>query len=71
MNQKAKRQDYLSIDAFKSDMELMRKNAEQYNGINNAISDLARNLEVITENAINSDEYRDRITEAIEKINLN
>ena len=52
-------------------MELMRKNAEQYNGINNAISDLARNLEVITENAINSDEYRDRITEAIEKINLN
>ena len=71
MNQKAKRQEYLSIKAFKDDMALMRKNAEQYNGVNNAISDLARSLEAQAENACNSEEHRERITEASQKIKMN
>ena len=68
MNQKAKRQEYRSIQAFKDDMALMRRNAEQYNGLNNAISDLARQLEDIADDACNSDEHRDKIVEALHKI---
>lgn len=45
MKQKARRTEYLTIDAFKDDMLLLRKNAETFNGLQSFISELARNLE--------------------------
>lgn len=45
MKQKAKREEYVSIDAYKEDMLLLRNNAERFNGPNNFISALARDLE--------------------------
>lgn len=58
MSQKAKRQEYSTIEAFKDDMRLLRCNAEQYNGVHNAIAQAARDLEAVAENASTSTRYR-------------
>lgn len=44
MKTKAKREDYLNRDSFLEDLELMAQNAETYNGIDNPISLIARDL---------------------------
>jgi hypothetical protein len=70
MSQRAKRQEYGSIQAFKDDMLLMRNNAEQYNGLHDLLAQTARQLEAVAQDAIVSPEYKDAIEEAMEKINL-
>ena len=65
MKQKAKREEYVSIDAFKDDMLLLRDNAERFNGPNNFISALARDLEQTALNCISSQEYSEQIEAAM------
>lgn len=57
MKQKARRSEYLTIDSFKDDMFLLRRNAETFNGMQSFISDLARNLEQAAIKWIISPEY--------------
>jgi hypothetical protein len=65
MKQKAKREEYATIDSFKDDMFLLRDNAERFNGPNNFISTLARDLEQTALDCITSKEYSEQIEAAM------
>lgn len=68
MKQKARRGEYMSINAYKEDMALLRANAERYNGTQSYFSELARGLEKAALDLITSKEYGEQIETAMFKI---
>jgi len=59
MKNKAKRQEYINREQLMADMQLLRVNAETYNGQFNKIAELAREIE---QHAINKmDEVKDDV----------
>ena len=71
MHKKAKRQEYTSIAMFKEDMSLMRSNAQQFNGAESDIAQLALKLEEAAQTSMESEPHRGLIEQATEKIDLN
>ena len=70
MSQRAKRQEYLTIDSFQGDIVQMRCNAELFNGPHNEIAQLARNIEAKCFELSNSNEMQEQIQIANSKIGI-
>ena len=65
MRAKSRREDYKVLDLFKTDLALMKQNAEIYNGPQHPIAQTARDIEEVGLHHLNLDLVR----QAQEKIN--
>ena len=61
---KTKRQNYGSIHDFRSDIELLRHNAELYNGFEHWISKIARDIEQHALTQLNDNQEELQVAEA-------
>ena len=70
MIKRSRRQEYMDLESFLADIELLKNNAITFNSITSPIAQLAITLEQRCFELVESDEFKPEIDEAMDKIKL-